>query len=293
MTARWIAREPMIIPEFEIQAPFEPSVEGPPPGAAGAHWFVYAGSRLLVEELGKALLPPRVPDPRQLGLEPLRTQYLGRLAGQHCYAAEVAEDSDAPPGMGFQGLRSAWESLPPDLYVLAGRALQIIDWDRKHQYCGRCGTSLVDRGNNDRARECPGCGLVQFPRISPAVMALVRRDERLLLARSPHFPRGFYSVLAGFVDPGETLEACLRREVREEVGLEVDNIEYFASQPWPFPHSLMVAFTCDYAGGEIRVDGEEILEADWYHPGDLPRRPGPISIAGRLIEWFLQQHAGG
>ncbi len=280
----------MIIPEFEIQAPFEPAVEGPDPGGQEATWFVYAGSRLLLEALGRNLLPPRLRDPGQLGLKPLRVQYLGRLAGEHCFAAEVAEEADSPPGMTFQGLRAAWDGLPRDLFVLAGRALQIIDWDRKHQYCGRCGSPLVNRGNNDRARECPECGLVQFPRISPAIMALVHREGRLLLARSPHFPHGFYSVLAGFVDPGETLEACLRREVREEVGLEVDDIRYFASQPWPFPHSLMVAFTCEHAAGEITVDGKEIVAADWFAPGNLPKRPGPISIAGRLIEWFVEQH---
>jgi NAD+ diphosphatase len=135
---------------------------------------------------------------------------------------------------------------------------------------------------------CPKCGLLSFPRLSPAIIVAVVHGSKILLARANHFADGFYSVLAGFVEPGETLEECVRREVQEEVGLQVKNIRYFGSQPWPFPHSLMIGFTAEFAGGHITIDGAEIADAAWFSPADLPRIPGEISIARRLIDWFLE-----
>jgi NAD+ diphosphatase len=190
--------------------------------------------------------------------------------------------------MAWQGLRALFSQLDDSLYGLAGRAIQILDWDRTHQFCGACGEPTVAR-LDERARECSKCGHVGYPRIAPAVMALVRRQRELLLARSPHFPKGMYSALAGFVEPGESLEETLVREVREEVGIEIANVSYFSSQPWPFPHSLMVAFTADYAGGELRPDRSEIEDAGWFTPPDLPVLPGKISIARRLIDAVIAQ----
>jgi NAD+ diphosphatase len=140
------------------------------------------------------------------------------------------------------------------------------------------------------AKECPQCGLIDFPRISPAVIVLVERDKKVLLARSSRFKDELYSVLAGFVDPGETLEEAVRREVKEEVNIEVSNIRYFGSQPWPFPDSLMIAFTAQYSGGEIHVDGTEILDTNWFDPDKLPTIPGKISIARALIDWFVSKY---
>jgi len=168
-------------------------------------------------------------------------------------------------------------------FALAGRALQIVEWDRTHQFCGACAAATMAR-TSERSRECPGCGLVVYPRLAPAVMGLVRRERQLLLARSPRFPEGMYSALAGFVEPGETLEQCLEREVYEEAGIKVRNVRYFASQPWPFPHSLMLAFFADYDSGDLRVDGTEIEDARWFDIEDLPRLPARISIARRLID---------
>jgi NAD+ diphosphatase len=195
--------------------------------------------------------------------------------------------------MQLSGLRALFGAIDESLFALAGRAFQIVDWDRSHQFCGRCGTPTKHR-LNERARECPSCGQVHYPRIAPAVMALVRRGDELLLARSPHFPPGMYSALAGFVEPGETLEQTLAREVREEVGIEITNPRYFASQPWPFPHSLMIAFYADYAGGEITPDPSEIEAADWFTADRLPQAlPGKISISRRLIDSALQELGAG
>jgi NAD+ diphosphatase len=221
-----------------------------------------------------------------LGIIPQRTQYLGVLGEQHCFSAELAAGAAAPRGWVWQGLRGLFGALDEAQFALAGRALQIVDWDRTHQFCGACGAATAAR-TSERSRECPACGLVAYPRLAPAVMAMVRRGRELLLARSPRFARGVYSALAGFVEPGETLEQCLEREVHEEVGIRVCKVRYFASQPWPFPHSLMIAFFADYESGEIRIDGAEIEDARWFDVENfenLPRLPARISIARRLID---------
>ena len=197
--------------------------------------------------------------------------------------AEAAPDALAPPGMAWQNLRALFSVLDDAHFALAGRALQLVDWDRNHQFCGRCGAATLAK-SEERARICPSCKLTAYPKLSPAVMALVRKGRQVLLARSPHFPKGMFSALAGFVEPGETLEQCLEREVLEEVGIKVRNPRYFASQPWPFPNSLMLAFVCDYESGEIRPQETEIEEAEWFDVFQLPKLPSKISIARRLID---------
>jgi NAD+ diphosphatase len=213
--------------------------------------------------------------------------YLGELDGVGCVAValpDAADDDGATAhGLRFAGLRSLFHRLPEPLLALAGRALQIVEWDRTHRYCGRCGTPTRDK-SGERARECPACGHVAYPRNSPAMMVLVTRGRELLLARAHRFPGAMYSALAGFVEPGETIEDCIRREVREEVGIDVDGITYFASQSWPFPHSLMIAYTAEYAGGDMRPMDAEIADAQWFALDALPVLPTGVSIARRLID---------
>ncbi len=225
------------------------------------------------------------------GREPVATEkvYIGDLAGDACYIADLTAIDHLPPDCSLHPLRSLFDHLPPYLIALTGRAAQLHNWEKTHQYCSRCGQSL-NRKTDERARYCSKCDLVVYPRISPAMIVAVVRDNRLLLARASRFPSGLYSVLAGFVDIGESLEECVRREVREEVGLEIKNIAYFGSQPWPFPDSLMIGFTAEYESGDLAIDGNEIKAADWYSPAALPKIPSRISIARRLIDWFIEQH---
>jgi NAD+ diphosphatase len=269
--------------------------------AREAHWFVFSGERLLVE-MGPLERPSddlrvrarpawaRLPlrkNHNWLGCEPARTLYLGRLDGIDCWAAEVGADAALPAGHAWEGLRPLFSVLDDDHFALAGRALQLLQWDRDHRFCGRCGAPTQAK-REERVRVCPACKLSAYPRVAPAVMALVHRGNQVLLARSPHFPAGMYSALAGFVEPGESLEQCLAREVEEEVGVRISNSRYFASQPWPFPHSLMIAFVCEYAGGEIRPQAGEIDDAKWFEVLQLPKLPSKISIARRLIDAVCQ-----
>ena len=269
------------------------------------HWFVFCGDKLLVE-----LGPPERPsdDPRfrarpafarlplfknhnPWGSDTTRTLYLGRLEGVDCWTAELPANAPPPAGLAWEGLRPLFSVLDDDHFALAGRALQLLQWDRDHQFCGRCGTPTQAK-REERVRVCPACKLSAYPRVAPAVMALVHRGNEILLARSPHFPAGMYSALAGFVEPGESLEQCLAREVAEEVGVRIGSSRYFASQPWPFPHSLMIAFVCEWASGEIRPQAGEIEEANWFDLLHLPKLPSKISIARRLIDAVCQEIAG-
>ena len=207
---------------------------------------------------------------------------IGEWQGERCYAVEADALPESTPGEPA-AIRAVFGIAGGEAFALVCRAAQLLDWKKNHRYCGRCATPTAMK-SNEFAMQCPACGLVAYPRISPAVMVLVRRGNELLLARSPHFKPGVFSALAGFVEAGETLEQCAVREVREEVGVEITNLRYFQSQPWPFPDSLMLAFFADYAGGEITPDPSEIEEAGWFPRNNLPPLPDPVSIARRLID---------
>jgi len=259
----------------------------PPQEQSGpAWWFAFQENRLLVYEESSRVSLPLLVDFSELGLARSSTHYLGSIDHRPCHAVEVSEGTIPPAGMIFEGLRQLYGRLDEDLFWISTRAVQIVDWDRTHRFCGRCGTPLRTK-STERAKECPQCGLLHFPRLAPAIIVLIERGDRLLLARSCHFMPGMFSVLAGFVEPGESLEEAVVREVKEEVGIDVKDTQYFGSQPWPFPHSLMIGFTATYAGGEITIDDTEIEEAGWFTADGLPRIPGKISIARKLIDWFL------
>lgn len=262
---------------------FIPLCQAPGPDPGPGLWFIFCGDRLLTASDGEFAHALDGGFPPELGLVLLRWQYLGRLGDRDCYSGEVEADAAAPAGMGWFPLRRLFGRLSDEWFGLAARACQIVDWDRSHQFCGRCGERTRPK-SGERARECPACGGLAYPRLSPVVMVLVRNGARLLLARSPHFAPGVFSALAGFVEPGESLEQAARREVREEVGVKIGNLRYFASQPWPFPHSLMIAFSADYAGGELVPDGNEIEEAGWFEVDTLPPLPNRAGISWRLID---------
>ena len=248
-------------------------------------WFLFRGDRLLVCE-GEAVRVPRTGAPEELGLEaPFRWE-VGFMDGSRCWTGSVPEGAQAPEGMAFRDLRAIFAAVDDEFFGVAGRAKQIVAWQATHRFCGRCGGE-TERAEGEMAMRCARCGMMHYPRVSPAVIVRVTRGEEVLLARSPGFPPGLFSVLAGFVEPGESIEETVRRELREEVGIEVENLGYFGSQPWPFPNSLMIGFTAEYAGGELKPEPGEIEAAAFYAPDDLPQLPPRVSIARRMIDAFV------
>ena len=263
---------------------FEPGIRPPPHASALAWCLAFVDGQLLLPESADAALQPQA------------TRAFDAL---DCWVYQLPE---VPPGWRALGLRAAMMQFQAPLMGLASRAAQVLEWDRAHRFCGVCGTPTEAQAH-ERSRKCPACGHAAYPRLSPAMMALVwrgperarppegRRPERaarrlgyqLLLARAPHFAPGMFSALAGFVESGESLEDCVHREVAEEVGVRIANLRYYGSQSWPFPHSLMVAFTAEWAGGEIVRQEEEIEAAGWFDIDALPQIPPRFSIAGHLI----------
>lgn len=258
-------------------ADFVPSHE-PPAGHDGAQRYVHVvGSKVFVDD--------RAADPDW------PRHFVGLVAGDAWWAVDVPEREDPSDGAaldlyGFHGRATEHE------WLAAGRAVQLVEWGRTHRFCGRCGGS-TEPAPGERAMRCPACGLSSFPRLAPAMITLVTRgtgaEQEALLARGVQWRVPMYSCLAGFVEPGESLEAAVVREVAEEVGLAVTNPTYRGSQPWPFPHSLMIGFRADYVGGDICCDEREIADAGWFRRDQLPMVPPGISIARKLIdEWLVE-----
>ncbi len=265
---------------------FLPSATPPPQPAAAPLYFPFRDGKLLAPAtIGKQLLSTTT---FQFNPGDYPQQYLGMLDNHPCFSVQLSTSYLIPEGYAFSHLRKLFFAMPELLAIIAGRAKQIADWDETHRFCGRCATPTVQLPNN-HTKECPNCGLTSFPRLAPAIIVLVNDGEKLLLARSPRFPEGMYSTLAGFVEPGETLEEAVAREIKEESGISVKNISYFGSQPWPFPHSLMIGFFAEYAGGEIILEDDEIEDARWFRKDALPAIPPKFSIARRLIDTFLSR----
>ncbi|MDQ3265386.1 MAG: NAD(+) diphosphatase [Myxococcota bacterium] len=253
----------------------------PRPASTGALWFLFVGQDLLVEDSPQGVVLAR---PASLPTVP---QFLGTLDGVDCFAARLRPE-EAPPAARPEALRRAWGQVPEPHWWIAGRAIQVLEWERTHQFCGACGAPTVSL-SHERARRCEGCGLSFYPRVAPAIIVLIHRGEEALLAKSRLSPHGFYSTLAGFVEPGESLEHALDREVLEEVGVRVKNVRYFGSQPWPFPHSLMVGYHAEWESGEIRLDEQELADAQWFRHDALPTIPPNASIARKLIEAWRER----
>ena len=224
--------------------------------------------------------------------DPETAHEVGAAGEPKVWSVGVSADAPEPRGFRFVPLRSLHPLVDARDWTLAGRAVQIVEWSRTHRFCGRCGKP-TEQARNERAMRCGACGLLSFPRLSPAVIMVVHRGDEMLLAHGRAFPTPIYSALAGFVEPGEALEEAVRREVFEEVGVEVGETRYFGSQPWPFPNSLMLGFFAEWAGGDIVIDPNEIVDARWFHIDEMPSFPGSMSIASQLINGYIATRRGG
>ena len=253
----------------------------------GHHIIVSDGEILCVK--GQHPWRPLTRDEWQwCGLEPLSTHYLGDLAGTPVFAQEVDPDAEEPSGYEFDSLWSFLTTVEQPVFYLIGRARQLVEWHRHHHYCGACG-SVTSTEPVDRSRKCDNCNLAFYPKLSPSIIVLVSRGEELLLARNAQARGNFYSTLAGFVEPGESIEETVHREVFEEVAIKVKNLKYYSSQSWPFPNSLMLGFHAEYDSGEIRIQEEELADAGWFHYTNMPNKPAMMSISGWLIDDFVKR----
>ena len=264
---------------------FTPSHEPPAAVTPVTRWYLFQDGKIVLDA---SLLPPEwaLEQARNLlGLEPSEAHYLGRQATLDCFAAELAPDARPPAGLEPVAFRDAIAVRDDEFFRVASQASQLLTWASTHRFCGRCGAATVP-APGERATRCPSCGLLSFPRVSPAVIVTVLRGEEILLARAHRFTPGMYSVLAGFVEAGETLEQCVHREILEETGVEVEGLRYFGSQSWPFPHSLMVAFVARYRAGEIVIEHKELADARWFRRDALPELPLKASVARRMIDWY-------
>jgi NAD+ diphosphatase len=265
---------------FDLSALFAPPEDD-------AHWMVVRGSEVAIRI--DAAPGDRFPTTSEL-LHPHAREsghHLGRHEERHFFALDANEGVDLPDGFEYVALRALYAHLGDSLWYAAGRAVQLVEWARTHRFCGRCGAPTAPVPG-ERAMGCAVCGLQQYPRVAPAVIMIVHRGDEMLLAQGARFPMKVYSALAGFVEPGESLEQAVRREVREEVGVTVGAVDYFDSQSWPFPISLMIGFYAAYESGDLVLDPVEILDAAWFRSYDFPNLGyGPPSIARLLIDNFV------
>lgn len=247
--------------------------------------FAFYENKLIFRQEKGDILIPTLEELNIANIKYNATHYLGTLSGKQCYGVELF--SDIIDNYEIKPLRSILLNLEQDMFLMAGRAFQIVNWGVMHRYCGKCGTK-TKLGDQERVIVCPSCKASFYPRISPAIIVAIMNGDKILLAHNNNFKNDIYSLIAGFVEPGETFEDCVKREVIEEVGINIKNITYYGSQPWPFPDSLMIGFVAEYDSGEIKVDGVEIGDAGWYSRSNMPEIPLSHSIAGKIIRAYLE-----
>ena len=269
---------------FALKNRFTPAIQEGDPSISG-HWFIFSGNQLLINNDPSPAFASAPFSPLDRGIALQSSQLFGYYDLVPCFLGAVEPDSPFT-SMHPVNLRALFGTVDDDYFSLAGRALQILHHTREHIYCSRCASPMQDRAD-ELARICPQCDFISFPRVSPAVIMSVVHDDHILLGRGPHFTKDMYSTLAGFVEAGETLEEAVCREVQEETNITVAEVNYVTSQPWPFPHSVMIGFSAQYVAGDIIIDKDELEDARWFHYKDLPKLPSKITIARLLIDNFL------
>lgn len=261
--------------------------ELPTPGPA--YWFPFQGDRLVVQEQGSGIVPIQSDAAGMAAVEPQAVLYLGTLNGIPCQACELHPDLALPAGWRALSLRALFGQIDDAAYGVAGYASQLLFWQRQSRFCPTCG-SKTEMLPASWAQQCLNCGYIGYPPVIPAILVLVHDGgERALLTHKPGWNK-LYSIIAGFVEPGESLEDCVHREVYEEVGVSVTDITYMGSQPWPFPQQLMIGYTARYTGGEVRPDLQELDDAQWFHIDALPELPAQLSLSWQIIHaWETAQ----
>lgn len=248
------------------------------------YWFIFFNDQLLLQRKGETYTIPYSINPPVPVKNVLEVSLLEDMPA--CTASvdtPLEETAEYLP----MGLRASYDYLDPILHKIAGKAYELIYWDQHSRFCPSCGTKTVMQ--TTISKQCPNCKYEIYPVVSPAILVLIRKGDAILLVHARNFRGSFYGLVAGFLETGETLEECVRREVMEETGLEINNITYFGNQPWPYPSNLMVGFIADYVSGTIRLQDEELSEGAFFTKDNLPELPRKLSLARKMIDWWLEQ----
>ncbi len=251
------------------------------------YWFVFIGNALLLQHDEERYHVPCSAEPPVPIKEWTPRQELPMIEGIPCMAYSLNTPPNDMKGLETMGLRESWNVLPPAFYHLAGKASELLYWDSNTRYCGVCGGPM--KRTTTISKQCTHCGKEVWPQVSPAIIVRIRRDDKILLVHAKNFRRKeMFGLVAGFVETGETLEDCVKREVKEEVGLTITNIQYFGSQAWPYPCGIMIGFTADYVSGELHLQEEELSRAGWFDREHMPQIPDKMSIARQLIDNYIK-----
>ena len=248
------------------------------------YWFIFFNDQLLLQKKGETYTIPYSINPPVPVKNVLEVSLLEDMPA--CTASvetPLEETAEYLP----RGLRASYDYLDPILHKIAGKAYELIYWDQHSRFCPSCGTKTVMQ--TTISKQCPNCKYEIYPVVSPAILVLIRKGDAILLVHARNFRGSFYGLVAGFLETGETLEECVRREVMEETGLEINNITYFGNQPWPYPSNLMVGFIADYVSGTIRLQDEELSEGAFFTKDNLTELPRKLILARKMIDWWLEQ----
>lgn len=251
--------------------------------------FAFLKGSLLVKRSVDELQIPAFGEIKKLNMNYENEFFLGEYEDKACFAIEIYNEIDLANNFKLVPLREIGMLMEEEIFEIAGRASEILNWDRNHKFCGRCGTETEDK-KDELAKICPKCGNIMYPVICPAIIVAITKGDEILLAHNSNFKDNMYSLIAGFVEAGENLKSAVKREVFEEVGIKVKNIRYYKSSSWPFPNSLMIGFFAEYDSGEIKVDGSEIVDARWFKKDSFPNLPKKYSLARKIINEFISKN---
>ncbi|MVX66598.1 NAD(+) diphosphatase [Clostridium chromiireducens] len=255
---------------------------------ASDFYFTFFKGSLLIKRENDVINIPVLDELNNLNVSYESEFFLGEMLGQSCFGVEASSQIELKDGYELISLREVGPLIDEELFLVAGRANQILNWDRTHKFCGKCGSKTKNK-EEEIAKVCPNCNHVMYPVICPAIIVAVTKGDKILLAHNSGFINNMYSLIAGFVEAGEDLKSTVKREVFEEVGIKVKNIEFFNSSPWSFPNSLMIGFFAEYESGEIKVDGKEIMDANWFSVDNFPNIPKKYTLARKIIDEFVNR----
>lgn len=250
--------------------------------------FVFFKGSLLLRKFEDNLYVPNFDEIKDLNITYKNKFFIGEFGNKSCFTVEISDEIDLTQDFKFLALREVGALMEEEIFLAAGRASEVLNWDRTHKFCGKCGNKTENK-KDEMAKICPKCGNIMYPVICPAIIVGITKGDKILLAHNKNFANNRYSLIAGFVEAGENLEDAVKREVFEEVGIKIKNVRYYKSSAWPFPNSLMLGFFADYESEKIKVDGEEILAAEWFSKDNLPNIPLKFTLARKLIDEFVKQ----